>query len=97
VYTAKEARRLCIQPKSQTIVDSPFVFGKNNSIGNTTNVNGKNPLSYIVSIDGSDRLFPSQADLSRATGISEPNISKHLNHGKPLPDGMSVTRRGIAL
>jgi hypothetical protein len=83
--------------KMQTTVGSSFVFGNNNTVTNTMNV-GENRLSYICScvIDGVERWFKSQAELAEATGHTECNISKHLNHGVPLSDGLQVTRHGIS-
>jgi hypothetical protein len=76
---------------------SSFVLGDNNSnIGNTTNNYGCKALSYIVSLDGTDRWWDSQAGAARDLGLHEPDVSKHLNHGKPLPNDVSLTRRGIA-
>lgn len=81
--------------KPQTNVGSNFI--SNSVINGDVNAHvGKKRLSYIVALDGSDRVWTSQADSARELGVSEVNISKHINHGKPLPDGVSLTRLGVA-
>ena len=56
-----------------------------------------NHLSYIVSQDGTDNWWRSQAEAARALGISSSRISDHINHGAPLAGGISLTRQGVSL
>lgn len=79
--------------KPQAIVSSVL----SNSLNTTINVTERiNPLSYIIREDGTDSWWISQADLARERGYYEGDISKHLNWGKPLHDGASYSRMGIA-
>lgn len=50
-------------------------------------------LSYIVT-DGS-RWWESQTEAAREIGEHPQNVSRHLNHGKPLECGVNLERVGI--
>jgi hypothetical protein len=80
--------------KSQTVNNSSLF---NSHIGPITNNYDSKRLSYIVSLDGSDKYWLSQSDAARETGISEPRLSRHLNYGDPFNGDISFTRRGIAV
>lgn len=57
------------------------------------------PLSKIVADLDKDRWWPSQAEAARELGESPANISRHLNHGRPLSGPNSdvlLSRMGIA-
>jgi hypothetical protein len=63
----------------------------------TNNYHGVDRLSYIVSQNGTDNWWRSQADAAKALNISEAALSKHLNHGDSIigrPD-LSFTREGV--
>lgn len=76
---------------SQVNVGSNFSVINNNNYGK-----GCNSLSKIVSLDGTNKWWVSQAEAARELGISEMDLSRHLNCGRSLPNGLSLTRRGIA-
>jgi len=96
-FLAKDVDAAGFLAKPQGV--SSCVFGDSNTVAidaSTTNNFGCKALSYIVSLDGTDQWWESQADAARALNLHEPDVSKHLNHGKPLPNDVSLTRRGIA-
>lgn len=68
----------------------------NTTINNTTNYYGT-PLSYFVGVEG-DELprWVSQADTALKLGETPVAISRHLNHGYPLPNnpGLNLLRFG---
>jgi hypothetical protein len=75
------------------IMDSIFVGGDN--YGTMTNNSVPRRLSYIIQQDGTDNWWQAQAEYARDRGISEKSVSQHILEGKPLPNGESLTRRGI--
>jgi len=55
-------------------------------------------LRWIVrEVGGLCREWDSQADASMATGHSEANVSKHLNYGAPLSDGLQLVRVAVGM
>jgi len=77
-------------------VVAPAVFNNHNIVDNSTTIVGRSKMSKIVSLDGTDKWFISQAEAARHLGVSPVAITKHLNDGDTLPGGISLTRRGIA-
>lgn len=63
----------------------------NTNIGTQIN-NAPNRLSYIVT-DGK-RWWETQAKAAKELGIRESDLSKHLNHDVPLPNGVELERMG---
>lgn len=80
---------------TQTITGSNYVGGDN--YGSITSNPPAHQLSYIVQQDGTDNWWRSQADYARERGVFESDVSKHLTTGKPLPNGETLSRRGIAI
>jgi hypothetical protein len=80
--------------QNTTIMGSNFVGG--NNYGTVTNNHVPRGLSYIVSQDGTNNWWISQADYAREKGLFESTVSMHCNHGRPLPNGESLSRRGVA-
>ena len=69
-----------------------------NSFNSVTNNYGDvKRLSYIVSNPLTDEWWRSQAEAAKALGVSDVNLSKHLNHGYPLigHDGLELVREGV--
>lgn len=83
-----------LSTNTQMIMGSHFVAGRDNNI--TMNNVPVKRLSYIVSQDGTDKFWRSQAEAAQYLGISENRISEHLNRGEPLAGGISLTREGVS-
>jgi hypothetical protein len=90
------AKDVCgeVNAKTQTIMDSIFV-GRDN-YGTVTNNHVPKSLSYIVQQDGTDNWWRAQSEYARERGLSDTMVSQHINHNRPLSNGESLTRRGIA-
>ena len=97
--------RTCIRPMSYTDVHTTksqnntasSLFG--NAVNNiNTYVGSGNTMSKIISCDQTGEWFKSQAEAARYFGISEANLSKHLNKGESIPGvvNLSFSREGIA-
>ena len=97
--------RTCIRPMSDTDVHTTksqnntasSLFG--NAVNNiNTYVGSGNTMSKIISCDQTGEWFKSQAEAARYFGISEANLSKHLNKGESIPGvvNLSSSREGIA-
>ena len=97
--------RTCIRPMSDTDVHTTksqnntasSLFG--NAVNNiNTYVGSGNTMSKIISCDQTGEWFKSQAEAARYFGISEANLSKHLNKGESIPGvvNLSFSREGIA-
>ena len=90
-----------ITDQSQTNIDSYFsgggieVIGGNN-YGNVFNKTSSKSLSYIISQKGTDNWWRSQADYARERGLSEADVSKYFTKGRPLPNGETLIREGVA-
>lgn len=84
--------------KPQMNIGSQFIEGivNGDAILNSYVGNGK-IMSKIVKNDLTKEWFISQADAARTSGISEPNLSKYLNHGTSIPGKpeLSFSRMGI--
>lgn len=92
VHTAKSKTPVSIFSNSG---DNSFT----NSFNNVINLDYGNRVTKMVGEVGSDRRWPSQADAARAIGCSTVNISKHLNHGEPIPGqpDLQLVRIGYGL
>ena len=105
--------RMYIRPKSKENVytfkmqgespSSSFLLGDdntvNNTITNTTNtyIGNGNTMSKIVSCNETGEWFRSQAEACRGYGISQTNLSHHLNKGTPIVgSNLTFKREGIA-
>jgi hypothetical protein len=95
-YSRPASELMGIPVLSQTSVQS-FSGSKNHvkDSFNRTTINYVNRLSYITKEKGTDRWWTTQADAAKAIGSSTSDVSKHINHGKPLPNGVELERMGV--
>jgi len=73
------------------------VKGDHNSVAvtnvGTQNFHAPKRLSYIVT-DG-ERWWQTQREAARALGVYPTDVSKHINHGQELKDGITLERVGV--
>jgi hypothetical protein len=91
---------VCLSPQGRNVIGSVFINGHNNKVVNNTNVFvGGGRMSKIVSYidkEGKEHWFQSQAEAARHLGVTTTDMSHHLNQGRSLPNGATLTRRGLA-
>lgn len=83
------------------VSNTTAINGSNNVVKNVTKIaNHVDHLSYISKIiwpDGTEKILDTQAEVARFLGVSEADLSKHINHGRSLPGGVQVIRMGVRI
>lgn len=80
-------------PEFSASIRTLVQVGDNTNVNSVTHNHMPKRLSYIVT-DG-DRWWQTQGSAAKDLGITESQLSRHLNHGRPLHTGESVERVGV--